>query len=314
MKLQPGFIEGVDNSKFTLYSDTDSSYSLVPVPFNKFDNQIETVNYAQNIARELNENYMKIFNETVVKYGNIDPEYNFMDFKSEIVAYRGFFNAKKYYGLTKLWDEGTFYDPPEVKKTGGQIVKADSTPIVLDLLNEVYDVLLLDFSITDEVELYRKIYFDIKSKYIKRVEEAVENFDVHQFGIPKKWSLKTLKKIPKQVEGAMLYNYLFRDIFRPGESILQTQVIINPSILLQKMNQKSSNEYQIHKDLVSNKINALSFPVDFGHLSSDVGEARKIFEEYNIQFDMRTIIDFNVNLKLDQFKKLFREETIRMAI
>ena len=40
----------------------------------------------------------------------------------------------------------------------------------------------------------------------------------------------------------------------------------------------------------------------------------KIFEENNIQFDLRTILDFNVNLKLDAFKKLFSEKTIRMAI
>jgi hypothetical protein len=314
MKLTPGFIEMVDNSKFTLYSDTDSSYSYVPLPFNKFDDQISTVNYAQNIAKELNEEYLKIFNETVVKHGNVDPEYNFMDFKSEIVAYRGFFNAKKYYGLTKLWDEGTFYDPPDVKKTGGQIVKADSTPIVLDLLNEVYNTLLLDFEVTDEVELYRKIYFDIKAKYIKRVEEAVEKFDIHQFGIPKKWSLKTLKQIPKQVEGAMLYNYLFRDIFRPGESILQTQVIINPSVLLQHMDKVPPNpEYQPQKENITQKINSISFPVEFTS-EKDIEEARAIFKEFDIQFDLRTILDFNVNKKLDQFKKLFSEETIRMAI
>jgi hypothetical protein len=314
MKLTPGFIEGVDNSKFTLYSDTDSSYSLVPLPFNKFDNQIRTVDYAQNIAKELNTEYLKIFNETIVKHGNVNPNYNFMDFKSEIVAYRGFFNAKKYYGLTKLWDEGTFYDPPNVKKTGGQIVKADSTPIVLDLLNEVYDVLLLNFEITDEVELYRKIFFDIKNKYIKRVEEAVENFDIHQFGIPKKWSLKTLKRIPKQVEGAMMYNYLFRDIFRPGESILQTQIIINPSILLQHMDKiVPGNEYQFQKKDITQKINSLSFPVEFNS-EKDIIEARRIFQKFDIQFDLRTILDFNINKKLDQFKKLFREKTIRMAI
>jgi len=315
MKLEPGFIEKVDMSKFTLYSDTDSSYSLVPLPFNKFEDQHKTVDYAQSIAYRLNKAYMELFNETVVKFGNIDPDYNFMDFKSEVIAYRGFFNAKKYYGLTKMWDEGTFYDPPEVKKTGGQIVKADSTPIVLDLLTEVYNVLLLDFNITSEVELYQKIFFDIKKKYTKRVETAVESFNVHEFGIPKKWGLKTLKTIPKQVEGAMLYNYLFRDVFRSGESLLQTQIIINPSRLLQRMDKKNSNsEYQISKEKVSEKLNVISFPVDFGNNKNDIMEAKEIFKENDMQFDLRTILDFNVNKKLDQFKKLFSEETIRLAI
>lgn len=315
MKLTPGFIEKVDFSKFTLYSDTDSSYSMVPLPFSKFEDQHKTVDYAQEIATALNKEYMAIFNDTVVKYGNVNPDYNLMDFKSEIVAYRGFFNSKKYYGLTKLWDEGTFYDPPDVKKTGGQIVKADSTPIVLDLLTEVYDVLLMDFSVTSEVELYRKIFYDIRKKYIKRTEDAVNNFDIHQFGIPKKWSLKTLKSIPKQVEGAMLYNYLFRDIFRPGESILQTQIIINASKLLQYADKNNTTtEYQIQKDYISQKVNNISWPVDFGQNPEDVIKAKKIFQEFNIQLDLRTILDFNVNLKLAQFEKLFSDETRRLAI
>lgn len=314
MILKPGFIEDVDDSKFTLYSDTDSSYSMVPLPFNKFEDQHKTVEYSQNIALELNKKYLSIFNDTIIKYGNVDPEYNFMDFKSEIVAYRGMFNSKKYYGLTKIWDEGTFYDPPAVKKTGGQIVKSDSTPIVLDLLTEVYDSILMDFTVTDEVELYRKIFFEIKNKYIERTERAVYNLDIKEFGIPKKWSLKTLKSIPKQVEGAMLYNYLIRDLFRPGESILQTQVIINQNKLLQySASNKPKNEYQTQESMITSKLNTLSFPVDFNG-EIDKKNIQEIFGQFNIQFDLRTILDFNVNLKLEQFKKLFSPETIRLAL
>jgi hypothetical protein len=315
MKLERGFIENVDFSKFTLYSDTDSSYSLVPLPFSKFEDQHKTVDFAQDIARELNRKYLELFNNTVVKFGNVDPKYNQMDFKSEIVAYRGFFNSKKYYALTKFWDEGVFFDTPVVKKTGGQIVKADSTPIVLDLLNEVYDTLLLDFSITSEVELYRKIFFDIKSKYIARVEKAVDNFNVHEFGVPKKWGLKTLKSIPKAVEGAMFYNYLFRDIFRPGESVIQVQTIINPSLILQHMdNNPPKNEYQIQYSTITSKVNNISFPVDFGSTEAEVEKAKEIFKQFGIRLDLKTILDFNVNLKLAQFEKLFSEETKRMAI
>jgi len=314
MKLERGFIEKVDFSKFTLYSDTDSSYSMVPLPFSKFEDQHKTVDYAQNIASELNKKYLEIFNETVVKFGNVDPAYNQMDFKSEIVAYRGFFNAKKYYALTKMWDEGTFFDDPVVKKTGGQIVKADSTPIVLDLLTEVYDTLLLDFTITSEIELYRKIFFDIKSKYIKRVELAVKEFNIKEFAVPKKWSLKTLKSIPKQVEGAMLYNYLFRDIFRPGESILQVQTIITPSAILSKMDENPpGTKYVIQPAQITHKVNNVSFPVDFGSCAEDKQEAKEIFEEFGIQLDLRTILDFNVNLKLAQFEKIFSDETRMLA-
>lgn len=77
---------------------------------------------------------------------------------------------------------------------------------------------------------------------------------------------------------------------------------------------RPSTEYQIQQDTISEKVNNISFPVDFGDRPEDIEEAKLIFKEYNIQFDLRTILDFNVNLKLDAFKKLFSDETIRMAI
>jgi len=313
MKLEKGFIEHVDVSEFTLYSDTDSSYAMVPLPFSKFEDTTKTVAYVQDLAHRLNDEYLKIFNETVVKYGNVNPEYNFMDFKSEVVAYRGFFNAKKYYGLAKLWDEGTFFDPPKIKKTGGQIVKADSTKITFDLLNEIYKTLLLDFSVTDEITLYQKIFIGLKKKYLERTENSVKNYKIHDFGIPKKWGLRALKTIPKQVEGAMLYNYLFSDSLRPGESVLQTQIRINPSKLLQYMDEKGpTGKFMIKKSMISQKTNTISFPVDI--TEEDIENIHKKFLELGIQLDLGVILDFNVNKKLDQFQKIFSEETRRLAI
>ena len=313
MKLKKGFIEDVDLSEFTLYSDTDSSYALIPLPFPKMENIQNTVDYVQELAKELNEKYLSLFNDTVVKYGNVDPNYNFMDFKSEVVAYRGFFNAKKYYGLTKMWDEGKFFDVPKIKKTGGQIVKADSTKITYDLLTDIYNILLVDFSITDEIILYRKIFIDLKKKYFKRVEEAVNNYNINDFGIPKKWGLRQLKTIPKQVEGAMLYNYLFKDILRPGESLMQTQIKINVSKLLQYTHSHPvKGQFMLPPDKITQKLNVISFPVDLN--KEDINLIHKKFEDLDIQFDLREILEFNIDKKINQFTKLFRDETIRMAV
>jgi hypothetical protein len=313
MQLEKGFIENIDKSEFTLYSDTDSSYALVPLPFSKFEDMHQTVDFVQEVAKEINNAYLELFNETIVKYGNADPNYNFMDFKSEVVALRGFFNAKKYYGLAKLWDEGTFYDPPDIKKTGGQIVKADSTKIVYDLLTEVYSVLLLDFEITSEIDLYRKIFIDIKKKYLQRTEQSVQNYIISDFGIPKKWGLRQLKTIPKQVLGAMFYNYLFRDVLRPGESIYQTQITINPGKLLQYMdNYKPKGPFVITEEMVTDKLNVISFPVDLHE--EEIDKIHETFNNLDIKFNLRDILDFNVNLKLDQFQKIFKPEIKRLAI
>ncbi len=309
----PGFIEQVDKSEFALGADTDSSYSKIILPFNKFDDVHRTVDYVQQLAHRFNEEYMKSFNDTVGKWGNVSSEYNWMDFKSEVVAARGIFIAKKYYALAKMWDEGTFFERLKVKKTGGQIAKADSTKVIFDLLTEIYNVLLLDFSITDEIQLYRKVFFDIKKKYTERIEQAVEKMDYHDFGIPKKWGLGQLKTIPKQVQGAMLFNYLFWDNIRPGDGVLQCQLIINSSRLMQYAgSHPAKTKYQLPKELITQKLNVISFPTDL--TEKDFKVVQEKFEELDIKFDLRTIINFNVDMKLDQFTKIFSEETRRMAI
>jgi len=313
MVLDPNFIETVDQSEFTLYSDTDSSYAMIPLPFSKFDDRHQTLEYVQNIAHLINRKFLEAFNDTVVKYGNVDPKYNRMNFKTEVIAHRAMFIAKKVNGMAKMWDEGTFFDSPELKKTGGQIVKSDSTRITFDLLNEVYNTLMLDFDITNEVELYQKIFVELSSKYIKRTEESILDFNIYDFGIPKKWGTKTLKSIPKQVQGAMLYNYLFHDVLRPGESMFQTQVIINSSNLLQYMSKnKPSGKFMISEDMVSKKLNVISFPVDI--TKDDIENIKKVFDELHISFDTRDIIEFNVPKKINQLIKIFKEETKRLAI
>jgi len=312
-ELPLNFIETIDQSEFALGADTDSSYSKIPLTFSKFEDSHKVVDYTQQIATLFNDRYQEAFNDTVVKYGGVDPDFNMMDFKSEVVAYRGIFIAKKYYGLAKMWDEGTFYDTPELKKTGGQIVKADSTKVIYDLLTEIYKILLLDFSITNEIELYKKIYVDTRIKYITRIEKAVEDMNYKEFGIPKKWGIKELKTIPKQVEGAMLFNYLFNDSIRPGDGVLQCQIITNTGRLLQYADKHpADSKYQLPKEKITQKLNVISFPPDLS--KSDFKLIQKKFQELNIRFDLGTILNFNVDMKLDQFKKIFRPETIRLAI
>ncbi len=221
--------------------------------------------------------------------------------------------AKKYYGLAKLWDEGTFFTEPKLKKTGGQIVKADSTKIIFDLLSEVYNTLLLDFNITDEIKLYHKLYFELKEKYTKRVELAVDTMNYKDFGIPKKWGIGALKTIPKQVEGAMLYNWLFSDSIRPGDGVLQCQLIINSDRLAQYSDSHpKKSKYELPRERITKKLNVISFPTDM--TEDDYRKVQERFQELNIRFDLRTIINFNVDMKLDQFSKLFSEDTKRMAL
>jgi negative regulator of genetic competence, sporulation and motility len=98
--VKPNFIENIAENEQLLYADTDSAYLLYNLPFNKFQDIYQLVSYIQGLARELG----KLYNESLNYYGtfaNLDPEYNTMDFKSEVVAYRGFLGGKKFYGLAK---------------------------------------------------------------------------------------------------------------------------------------------------------------------------------------------------------------------
>ena len=93
---------------------------------------------------------------------NWHPEYNAMNFKSEVIAFKGFFGAKKFYGLGIIWKEGTFYDELDLKTTGGQIKKADITKVTKEMLSEIYILLCLKLEATDQKLMYNTIFKKIK--------------------------------------------------------------------------------------------------------------------------------------------------------
>jgi len=308
------WVETVDKNDTNRYSDTDSAYILFALGFSKFEDDHKTVDYSQEMAKKINENYLDVLNNKVGPYIGINPKFNLMNFKSEIVAYRGFFNAKKYYALAKIWEEGNFYEKPNLKKTGGQILKADSTKLIYDLLNEIYQYLVLRFDITDENELYRIIFKELKEKYSGLILESFKNFTIKNIGIPKKWGLRDFKSIPGHVVGSMFYNTFFENTLRPGDSILAFQVKLNNLKLIdekfqEKMKANEINEWTLSKDMINSKLNM--FAVPSGISPEKLKEIKQLFLEYNIELDFDTILNFNVIKKLDQFEKLFSDDIIR---
>ncbi len=51
--LPEGFIEQTEDDMYLLYADTDSAYLLYDLPFDKYQDIHQLVDYVQNIAREL---------------------------------------------------------------------------------------------------------------------------------------------------------------------------------------------------------------------------------------------------------------------
>ena len=155
--LPDGFIELTEQDEYLLYSDTDSAYLLYELPFNKYEDVHKLVDYIQGIASELRKDYNDGLNYYVGGYANMNPKYNTMDFKPEVIATKGFFNKKKFYGLANCWVEGTFYEEdPKIKKVGGQIKKSDVTDISKNMLNDIYHILVEDKEETDIYQMYKK--------------------------------------------------------------------------------------------------------------------------------------------------------------
>ncbi len=284
----------------------NSAYIMYNLPFNKFDDINQLVNYIQGLARELG----KLYNESLEYYGafaNLDPKYNTMDFKSEVVAYRGFFGGKKFYSLAKCWDEGTFFnEKPKVKETGGQIVKADATPLTLAMLKEIYHVLVEEFNLTDLKLIYQKIFITIKNKYLFTIKKELNAFNIDQFSTPKKWG-NTKKSIPTHVHGARLYNAIIRDTFRPSDSFIMIKIVIDVHRLLEFLKGISNNnEFAMSYEeaaVLKAKINVISVPINMSDEEKSLFGQR--LKELSIHLDFQEIIDFNINMKLDPYVKLF---------
>ena len=116
----------------------NSAYVLIKLPFSKTKDIQKTVIYCQAIAERLNKSYQKALELYFYRASNWHPDYNAMNFKSEVIAFKGFFGAKKFYGLGIIWKEGTFYEELDLKTTGGQIKKADITKVTKEMLSEIY--------------------------------------------------------------------------------------------------------------------------------------------------------------------------------
>jgi len=288
----------------------NSAYLIYNLPFNKFEDIHQLVDYVQKIARELG----KLYNGALEYYGNfanLNPTYNTMDFKSEVIAYRGFFGGKKFYSLATCWDEGTFFEEePYLKKTGGAIVKSDTTPLSRRMLDEVYNVLVKDYSDTSLVSIYRKIFVKIKNKYKLKIKDSIKDLDFAEFSTPKKWG-NTEKTIPPFVIGAMLYNTLIGDTFRPSDSMIALKVKIDVELLIQVFKEKYHKDIEFCLTLsqvekLKNKINMISIPTDIS--DEEKKKLLKIMNDLNIQLLLDEIIMFNIDMKLDPFERLFNDD------
>lgn len=313
LKLKFGFIENTDKDPYLLYSDTDSAYLLILMPFDKTEDINRTVKYCQELSFRLNTAYMKAMDLYFYKLGNWHPDFNTMDFKSEVIAFRGFFGAKKFYALGKIWEEGTFFKELKTKETGGQIKKADATQVTKELLGEIYYLLTKDMTKTDEVEIYRIIFIDLKNKYKMKLREAIQTLNFEYFTIPKKWSFGEKTNIPSSITGAKLYNRIIKDTFTIGDAVMELPIKFSLRKLqeeFQKIN--NPNENMMQNNELDNSIKKISLPPRMNEQEKEF--LLQKFKELEITPNIDEIINFNIDMKLDPYKELFSVDIARKAL
>lgn len=312
--LPIGFMESIEKDPFQLYCDTDSDYLLIKLTFDKNEDHKQTVDYCQKLTLRMNAAYMAALDLYFYKIGNWHPDYNTMDFKSEVVAYRGFFCAKKFYALGKIWDEGKFLPKLETKQTGGQIRKSDVTKVTKEMLSEIYNLLTVDQTISDEVVLYNKIFIEIKNKYVFKLKEAIKEMKFEYFTVPKKWSFGDKKNIPPQINGAKLYNRIIKDTFSMGDAVLVLPIKFNLPLMKKEFEKMTNpNENMLSNAEMNSKINVISLPPSSKLTDKDKDLIKSRFQELDVHLDYDEIMDFNIDMKLEPFKRLFNLEITRKA-
>ena len=75
ISFEPFWIETCDRTRVNAYSDTDSSYQIIELPFNKFEDVHKTVDYTQEIAKSINKLSRSLFlslsNASISSFGII---------------------------------------------------------------------------------------------------------------------------------------------------------------------------------------------------------------------------------------------------
>lgn len=311
--LPVGFIETIEKDPYQLYCDTDSDYLLIKLTFNKNEDHRKTVDYCQKLTIRMNEAYIAALDLYFYKIANWHPDFNTMDFKSEVVAFRGFFCTKKFYALGKVWDEGKFLGKLETKKTGGQIRKADVTKVSKEMLSEIYELLTVDQSIDNIITIYNKIFIEIKNKYIFKLKEAILNLQFEYFTVPKKWSFGEKKSIPPQINGAKFYNRIIKDTFSMGDAVLVLPIKYNMPLMKKEFERLPANDNMLQNNELTSKIDVISLPPSKKMNEKDKELILNRFKELEIIPNYDEIMSFNIDMKLEPFKKLFDMETIRKA-
>ena len=262
--LDPFFywnVEKKENVKNIIYGDTDSifihllSYDEMQNSGYSFDTEEDIKKtdeeLVQPFAKKLNEFLKESWQNDVLNYLNIEPEFNTLDFKTEIVLDAiAFFSVKKKYFLNLVKEEEVVFKDGKVKITGLEAVRSDVAKFTKEMMKDIIQTFL---KYRKNLEVIPEEYLKVIKKWGEIFEEKRKSNDLFYLGIPSSWSAREYKKEPSYVLGAKFWNTFIRDEIRPGKKSVRLAIKFNKFIFprvfqkfkQEQIKQKTSNEFNI---------------------------------------------------------------------
>jgi hypothetical protein len=82
-------------------------------------------------------------------------------------------------------------------------------------------------------------------------------------------------------------------------------VIINKNLVYKKYQHYQRSSYQLPNDFIKDKLNIISFPSDLEFTEEKKNEIILKLQQLDIRIDFDRILNFNIDMKLAAFDKLF---------
>jgi len=188
--------------KNVIYGDTDSLYVIVKE--NMKDLAVENkIKMAAKVGKDINDQIYEYLNTTYFKRANISQEYNFTNFKTEVIMDAIMFlpDVKKQYAYKMIVKDNQVLESPEVEYKGIQVVRVDATKLGQRLLKEIIENIILNNNIKkeDKLQYVLKTVNDTHNEFL----ECIDNAYFEDIGISCKWG-----KDNSIINSMKLYNFI----------------------------------------------------------------------------------------------------------
>lgn len=201
------------NVNGVIVHNTDSLFIVIPSQVK--DLSVEEKNdLASKVSKDINDRITDFLKSNYFKRANISPDYNFTDFKTEMIIESIMFipDVKKNYAYKSIIENGKLKEIPEIKYKGIQVVKIDASKLSQNLLKEMIQNIILNIDIKKEDKLKHiaKAVDDTNSIF----QNCIENAIFEDIGIACKWS-----KSKSTINSMKLYNFIMEEnVFNLGSA------------------------------------------------------------------------------------------------